>query len=415
MLSGQSAIAAAGQAPASLVEHLRGLAQQRPDDIWLTVAAVQDGRVVERSHSYDEFDRRVRALAARLQQLCPVGARALVMMDNDEHYAASMLACFYAGVIAVPVPPLESLRVQHLERLLGIVGDADAACVISTAEVMQALPGADARFAGIAAVAADQVDLADADAWRPHAPAADDIAFLQYTSGSTSAPKGVMVSHGNLIANEAAIQQRMDIGAGDRFMSWAPLYHDMGLIGGLLQPLYSGLPLVLTSSRLFLESPVRWLELISRHRATISGGPDFAYRMCLEGIKPSQLAQLDLSSWRLAYTGAEPVRADTVTAFAQRFAACGLRPDAAYACYGLAEASLFITGGSCGAGATITSFDTEALAQGRAEESPGASQTTSLVGCGPAVPGHAVAIVDPHSLQVLEPGHVGEIWAHGPS
>ena len=121
MLSGQSAIAAAGQAPASLVEHLRGLAQQRPDDIWLTVAAVQDGRVVERSHSYGEFDRRVRALAARLQRLCPVGARALVMMDNDEHYAASMLACFYAGVIAVPVPPLESLRVQHLERLLGIV------------------------------------------------------------------------------------------------------------------------------------------------------------------------------------------------------------------------------------------------------------------------------------------------------
>ena len=415
MLSGQSAIAAAGQAPASLVEHLRGLAQQRPDDIWLTVAAVQDGRVVERSHSYGGFDRRVRALAARLQQLCPVGARALVMMDNDEHYAASMLACFYAGVIAVPVPPLESLRVQHLERLLGIVGDADAACVISTAEVMQALPVADARFAGIAAVAADQVDLADADAWRPHAPAADDIAFLQYTSGSTSAPKGVMVSHGNLIANEAAIQQRMDIGAGDRFMSWAPLYHDMGLIGGLLQPLYSGLPLVLTSPRLFLESPVRWLELISRHRATISGGPDFAYRMCLERIKPSQLAQLDLSSWRLAYTGAEPVRADTVTAFAQRFAACGLRPDAAYACYGLAEATLFITGGSCGAGATITSFDTEALAQGRAEESSGASQTTALVGCGPAVPGHAVNIVDPHSLQVLEPGRVGEIWAHGPS
>ena len=137
--------------------------------------------------------------------------------------------------------------------------------------------------------------------------------------------------------------------------------------------------------------------------------------MCLERIKPSQLAQLDLSSWRLAYTGAEPVRADTVTAFAQRFAACGLRPDAAYACYGLAEATLFITGGSCGAGAAITSFDTEALGQGRAVESPGASQTTVLVGCGPAVPGHAVAIVDPHSLQVLEPGRVGEIWAHGPS
>ncbi|GKT02225.1 non-ribosomal peptide synthetase [Acidovorax sp. SUPP3434] len=420
MLSGQSAIAAEGQAPASLVEHLRGLAQQRPDDIWLTVAAMQDGHLVERHHSYGDFERRVRALAAHLQHRCPAGARALVMMDNDEHYAASMLACFYAGVIAVPVPPLESLRAQHLERLLGIVGDAGAACVISTAEVIEALPGADARFAGIAAMAADRIDPADSPAWVPHAPTGADIAFLQYTSGSTSAPKGVMVSHGNLIANEAAIQQRMEIGAGDRFVSWAPLYHDMGLIGGLLQPLYSGLPLVLTSPRLFLESPVRWLELISRHRATISGGPDFAYRMCLERIKPSQLAQLDLSSWRLAYTGAEPVRADTVSAFAQRFAPCGLRPDAAYACYGLAEATLFITGGAWGAGVAVTAFDTDALGLGKAEPASNAAEgaeasQTLLVGCGPAVPGHAVEIVDPYSLKVLESGRVGEIWARGPS
>jgi acyl-CoA synthetase (AMP-forming)/AMP-acid ligase II/acyl carrier protein len=285
---------------------------------------------------------------------------------------------------------------------------------MSMAEVIAALPGADARFAGIATLAADCVDLADAAAWVPHAPAADDIAFLQYTSGSTSAPKGVMVSHGNLIANEAAIQQRMAIGPGDRFVSWAPLYHDMGLIGGLLQPLFSGLPLVLTSPRIFLESPVRWLELISRHRATISGGPDFAYRLCLERVKESQLARLDLSSWRLAYTGAEPVRAETEKDFMARFAAAGFDPGAPYACYGLAEATLFITGGARGAGLSAVRFSTAGLAQGQARHEAGAD-ATELVGCGPAVPGHAVCIVDPASLASLEAGRVGEIWAAGPS
>lgn len=414
MQSGQTAIGAAAQAPASLVAHLAWLAQQRPDSIWLTVAAVQEGCLVERSYSFGAFERRVRALAARLQRHCTVGARALVMMDNDEHYAASMLACFYAGVVAVPVPPLESLREPHLQRLLGIAEDAGADCVMSTAEVIAALPGGNARFAQLVAIAADQVDLAEADAWVCHEPRPEDIAFLQYTSGSTSAPKGVMVSHGNLIANEAAIQQRMAIGPGDRFVSWAPLYHDMGLIGGLLQPLFSGLPLVLTSPRVFLESPVRWLELISRHRATISGGPDFAYRLCLERVKDSQLALLDLSSWRIAYTGAEPVRADTEKSFMERFAAVGFDAGAPYPCYGLAEATLFITGGQSGAGMAATRFSAAALALGQACVESG-SGGTELVGCGPAVPGHAVCIIDPATLAPMPAGRIGEIWAAGPS
>ncbi len=419
MLSGQSAIAAAGQAPASLVEHLRGLAQQRPDDIWLTVAAVQDGRVVERSHSYGEFDRRVRALAARLQQLCPVGARALVMMDNDEHYAASMLACFYAGVIAVPVPPLESLRVQHLERLLGIVGDADAACVISTAEVMQALPGADARFAGIAAVAADQVDLADAEAWRPHAPAADDIAFLQYTSGSTSAPKGVMVSHGNLIANEAAIQQRMDIGAGDRFMSWAPLYHDMGLVGFLLSPCMGQVTVDYLATPAFARRPALWLKLMSDNRCTVAYGPSFGYDLSSRRVNGGA-KDLDLSAWRIAGIGGDMVRPDVLEEFASRMAVAGFDPKAFLPSYGMAESTLAITFPELDKPVRVDCVDrleyklnrkavpAGDLAQKRPE------QTRSFVVCGKPLPDHKIEVRDDHG-KVLNEREIGHILIQGPS
>ncbi|MGJ7583320.1 AMP-binding protein, partial [Variovorax sp. RHLX14] len=204
----------------------------------------------------------------------------------------------------------------------------------------------------------------------------------------------------------------MGIGPDDKFVSWAPLYHDMGLIGGLMQPLYSGIPLVLTSPRYFLESPVRWLELISRHRATLSGGPDFAYRLCLDRVKGARLAGLDLSTWRVAYTGAEPVRADTETEFIERFAPAGFGPDAVYACYGLAEATLFVTGGQRGAGLVARTFSADALARGEGVEG---TQGAMLVGCGAAPDGHDVRITDPDSLAALDVGRVGEIWASGPS
>ncbi|MET3479070.1 amino acid adenylation domain-containing protein [Variovorax atrisoli] len=397
---------------ANFVEHLRALAQGRPDDVWLTVAGEADGAYFEKPITYAVFEARVRALAACLQRQFAKGERALVMLDNDDHYAVSMLACFYAGVIAVPVFPPESMRPQHLARLTGIAEDSQARCVLTSAAMRAAMTGAPDAFAQAEMVAVDEVDLALADAWMPFSPAADDAAFLQYTSGSTSAPKGVIVTHGNLIANERAIRDGMGIGPEDKFVSWAPLYHDMGLIGGLMQPLYSGIPLVLTSPRYFLESPVRWLELISRHRATLSGGPDFAYRLCLDRVRGSRLAGLDLSTWRVAYTGAEPVRADTETEFIERFAPAGFEPDAVYACYGLAEATLFVTGGRRGAGLVARTFSADALARGEGAES---AQGTMLVGCGAAPDRHEVRITDPDSLAALEAGRVGEIWAGGPS
>ncbi|MDH6168360.1 amino acid adenylation domain-containing protein [Variovorax boronicumulans] len=403
----------AGQPPRNFVAHLRALAERRPDDVWLTVVDEIDGVYSELPITYAAFERRVRALAARLQQQFAKGDRALVMLDNGDHYAVSMLACFYCGVIAVPVFPPESTRPQHLARLTGVAADSEARCVLTSSALSTAMSAAGNQFGNVQIVAVDAVDVALADAWQPFEPNDGDVAFLQYTSGSTSAPKGVIVTHGNLMANEHAIQVGMGIGPDDKFVSWAPLYHDMGLIGGLMQPLYSGIPLVLTSPRYFLERPVRWLELISRHRATLSGGPDFSFRLCLERVKDAQLAKLDLSSWRVAYTGAEPVRADTEFDFIERFAPVGFDPGAVYACYGLAEATLFVTGGRRGAGMVARGFGADGLASGVGTPS---EDGTLLVGCGAVAVGHAVEIVDPATLSaVAEPGRIGEIWVSGAS
>jgi len=215
--------------PRNFVAHLRALAATRPDDIWLTVAGMASGEYREEPISYGVFERRVRALAARLQRQFAKGERALVMLDNGDHYAVCMLACFYSGGIAVPVFPPESMRPQHLARLTGIAADSGARCVLTSIAISRAMDadGGPAQFGGAEIIAVDTLDAAPADAWIPFDPAEGDIAFLQYTSGSTSAPKGVMVTHGNLIANEAAMTHGMGVGPEDKFVSWAPLYHDM--------------------------------------------------------------------------------------------------------------------------------------------------------------------------------------------
>jgi amino acid adenylation domain-containing protein len=402
-------------APRNFVDHLQRLAAERPDDTALVIVSAADGATLDTPIRYAELALRVRALAARLQRRFAPGERVLLLLDNDDRYVVAFLACLHAGLIAVPAFPPESARPQHLARLAGIAHDAQPAALLATRATLAMLGSG---FDAAEPIAIDELDAADdaalAAAWRPLALHDGDIAFLQYTSGSTSAPKGVMVSHGNLMANERAIGAGFEVGADDVFVSWLPLYHDMGLIGGLLQPLHRGIKAVLLTPQFFLERPVRWLEAIARHRGSISGAPDFAYRLCVERVKDAAIGALDLSSWRVAFSGAEPVRHDTLRAFVERFAPARFDQRSVFPCYGLAEATLFVSGAARGRGMVAQPFSVSALGAGQASDGTGDDAIT-LVSSGRVPSGHCVEIVDPQTLAVLADGQVGEIWAAGPS
>jgi len=399
--------------PDNIVVHLQTLARERPADTALIVVNSDSDGFAGKQLDYATLDLQVRALAAVLQDRFAPGERALLLMDNDEYYVTGFLACLYAGVIAVPVFPPESIREQHLARLLAIAADAKAQCIITTSGNLPLISDAAiSQLAGIEILTVDTVEKSNASRWRVHVPQDDDIAFLQYTSGSTATPKGVMVSHHNLIVNARAFEEGMSISADDIFVSWLPLYHDMGLIGGLLQPLHRGVPVILMTPKFFIERPVRWLEIISHYRATVSGAPNFAFQLCAERVSNSQLLGLDLSTWRVAFSGAEPVRRDTMRAFIERFKPTGFAAGTIYPCYGLAEATLFVTGGVRGEGMKASEFSPQLLAQGKAEV---VAQGTPVVACGFPASNHSVRIVDVEKLTPVADGHVGEIWTAGPS
>ena len=403
-------------APHNFVDHLRHLAATRPQDTALIVATERDGRPLDTALSYRQLDARVRALAAVLQQHCDPRDRALLLLDNGEHYVVAFFACLYAGLIAVPAFAPQSARDKHIRRLQTMARDCRASCVLSSREVIALAGEAIGKLSGTdpmaGVIAVDSVDAAGAERWAPQSPAAEAIAFLQYTSGSTAAPKGVMVSHGNLMANERAIERALSISEDDVFASWLPLFHDMGLIGGLLQPIHRGIPLVLMTPRFFLERPARWLHAVSRHRATVSGGPDFAFRLCAQRVKDAQLKGLDLSRWRVAFCGAEPVRHDTLQAFTARFAGVGFRPAALNPCYGLAEATLMVTAGEAGAGLLASVFQGRGLQRG---EAIAQASGKTLVACGRVVAGHRLSIRQADTLAPCAEGRLGEICFSGPS
>lgn len=387
---------------------LRRHAQKQPERIAYTF--LNDGEdEVREPITYAELDRRARAVGSRLQAMARHGDRALLLLPPGLDYVVAFMACLYAGITAVPAYPPRNAR--NLPRVRAIVQDSHAVVVLTVTadEVrLRALTDEIEDMPPLRWVAVDAVPTDEHTLWRPSGSDDETLAFLQYTSGSTGVPKGVMVSHANLLHNSERIHRFFQLNDASVCASWLPPYHDMGLIGGILQPLYAGVTGHLMAPVTFLQRPLRWFEMISRERATHSGGPDFAFDLCARRISSDQCEGLDLSSWRVAYNGAEPVRAGTLDRFAAVFAGTGFRREFFLPCYGLAEATLLVTGTP---GVVTCDVDPAAQEQGRLEAST-ADNARTLVACGPI--DDSVAVVDPATSQPCAEGIVGEIWVDNP-
>ena len=387
-----------GSLAPTIVDLLRQRAAYHPHDRAFTFLV--DGENEELNNTYAELDQKARIIGAWLMDRGMSGKRVLLLYPSGLDFIAAFMGCLYGGAIAVPAYPPRKNR--SVERIEAIAADANASVALTTRDVLD-------RFDMIKASAPslehlvwqvnDELNQSWANRWNRPDINGDTLAFLQYTSGSTGTPKGVMLSHENLLHNSLRIMQAFEITRSQSAVFWLPSFHDMGLIGGILVPLYGAKFNVLMSPVAFLQKPLRWLQAISKYRATISGGPNFAYELCVRKTTPEQRASLDLSSWSLAFNGAEPVRAETMEAFSEAFAVSGFRKEAFYPCYGLAESTLMVTGGMKFEPPVIRHFDPQSVENGSVildkKSVPDARQ---FVGSGRELDGQDVLIVDPQNF-----------------
>ena len=405
--------------PATLVEVLTAGAHAHPEQRLYTFLG--DGEAEADTLTWGELQQRARRIATFLRQAQGRGhgidgERVVLFYPPGLEFITAFFGCLAAGAVAVPAYPPRHSRADP--RLQAILRDARPAVALTNAAILPRLEAQEAltpelRAIRIAATDDPAIDGATAEEWP--APGPERLAFLQYTSGSTSLPKGVEVGHRHLMANQEMIHHTFGHRSDSVFVSWLPVYHDMGLIGNVLQPLYLGARSVLMSPTAFLQRPRRWLEAITRYRATTSGGPNFAYDHTLQRVGADELEGLDLSSWEVAFNGAEPVRAATLEAFTERFAPAGFKRRMFCPCYGLAEATLVVSGRGPDQPPVTRAYDPEKLERHRVEAKPVEQGGRMLASSGFVSAGLEVAIVDPRTAARCEAGEVGEIWVAGPS
>jgi acyl-CoA synthetase (AMP-forming)/AMP-acid ligase II len=399
----------------TLGELLQERAQRGPHDLAYGFLPEGEGDAVP--ITYGELDTEARRIAAQLGELLAPGSRALLVYEPGLQFIAAFFGCLYAGIVAVPVyPPMPGRLEAGLANLRLIAADCTAKAVLTGDQLRSFLQDATAAapLTGIRWIVTGQGG-GDVSAWRPPRIRAETPALLQYTSGSTTDPRGVMLRHENILANQRAIATSLRI-TSCIGLSWLPPYHDMGLFGFVVQPLYLGSPCYLMSALHFLQRPGRWLSAISRFRATHSGGPPFGYELCARRVTEAEKESLDLSSWQVAFVGAEPIRSEGLARFAGAFASCGFRKTSLYPCYGLAEATLLVTGSVPGFPPVREEVDPQALEKGVAQSPHTAGEEPKeLVSSGRVPDGHQVVIVDRSATLPVAERTVGEVWVAGPS
>src|SRR5688500_10051791 len=361
--------------------------------VWL-----KSGERESASYTFAELDRKARAIGSRLAALGARGKRVLLPHPPGLEFVAGFFGCLYAGAVAVP-SCLSLLSIRHEDRLRFIVEDAGVEFILAaSAESVTSFRESHAnneRTTQLSLLAVDEVPDTEGTPLLPASCGSDDIAYIQYTSGSTSSPKGVVISHRNVMSNQKMIQSAFATGEDSVVVSWLPHFHDMGLVGVVQHAVYAGMAAVLMGPIDVIRRPVQWLRPISTYRASISGAPNFAYVLCVDRVKDEAAAGLDLSCWKLAFNGSEPVKADTMNRFAEKFGNAGFRRESFYPCYGLAEATLFVSS--------------------RAPSKPLLSQPRpQVVSCGQTWGSESVVIADPKLRRRCSDGTEGEIWIAGP-
>ncbi len=396
----------------TLVDLLRARVKLQPDD--LAYRFLPDGEGDGFTMTYAELDTQARAIAARLQSLGLAGERALLFYPSGLDFVCAFFGCLYAGVTAVPAYPPR--RNRNLRRLSAIIQDARPAAVLTVESIQQSIQPMLGEVPSLKALhwlATDGVPQDEASRWTQQPLQGSALAFLQYTSGSTGMPKGVMLSHTNLLANLQMMDEGFGLTKDDVAAGWLPLFHDMGLIGLVLYPLYKGMRCILMPPAAFLQKPLRWLSMISRFKVTASVAPNFAFDLCVDEIDPASRQVLDLSHWRFVLTGAEPVNPKSLERFTGTYAPFGFRREAIYPSYGLAEATLLVTGGTVGEGAVSQAVVADGLRAGKVMLTTLTSGAQILVGNGCGFGHEQVVIADPEERTRTPRNRVGEIWVQG--